>query len=61
MFCDDDIIINEKALINMDEFIKNNSLDISYFNLIEKKFQIFLRILKNLLLEKIGFYHRSPE
>ena len=38
MFCDDDIIINEKALMNMDEFIKSNSLDIVYgFNLIEEK------------------------
>lgn len=62
MFCDDDIIINEKALMNMDEFIKSNSLDIGYgFNLIEEKVSNFFEnFKKNLLFEKIGFYHRSP-
>ena len=37
MFCDDDIVFNNKAILNMDKFIKKTGFIGYGFNLIEKK------------------------
>ena len=62
MFCDDDIVFNNKAILNMDKFIKKKTSFIGYgFNLIEKKNNTFIeRFKKNKLFSNYNLYSSIP-
>ena len=62
MFCDDDVIFENKAFENMNIFIKENPKYLGYgFNLINKEKEEFLQNLKkSTFLSSNGFYNSKP-
>ena len=60
MFCDDDILFNNKAISNMDKFMKKPNFIGYGFNLIEKKNTFIERFKKNKLFSNYNLYSNIP-